>query len=111
MNNQAQKDESQRIAQTIAKQMGGTRRLQVMVGANSFTALKSGLQFRFKGSRKANCCRVTYDYGKDLYTFSLLRIGTIKTSFKVTEVCAYDEVYFDMLVNLFESETGLYLSL
>jgi hypothetical protein len=104
-------DERKRVATTIIRQMGGFGKLKAMVGANSFTILNSGVRFRFKGSRKANCCIVKLDYGQDLYTFELWKIGTARTNFKATKVYSLDGCYFDMLKPEFESFTGLYLSL
>lgn len=97
------------IANTIIAQMGGVNRLRVMTGAHTFVADENWVQFRFKGSRKANTCRVTYNYGLDLYTFELLQFSPTKMAFK--PVYKLEGVYFDMLIDLFEQETGLYLSL
>jgi hypothetical protein len=97
------------VATTIIEQMGGTRRLQAMVGAHDFLGDDKSAQFGFKGCRKANKCRVVYDYGSDLYTFELWHFN--KRTFDFKKVFELDGVYWDMLKSLFEEETGLYLSL
>ena len=98
--------EQKQIAVTIIKQLGGGR-MKAMTGAYGFVALKSGLQFRFRGSRKANSCRVILD-AMDTYTFELWKIGK-KTLPKM--VYQIDGGYDDMLIPLFEDYTGLRTSL
>jgi len=97
------------VAQTIITQMGGQRRLAAMVGASNFAGDNTSVQFSFKGSRKANKCRVEYDAGADLYTFQLWKWN--KRTLDLSKVYELEGVYFDMLIDLFESETELYLSL
>ena len=104
-------EDTQAVAQTIAKQMGGTNRLRAMVNARNFVAHSGdgGLSFKFSGSRKANFCRVMYDASIDLYNFELLRIHN--HGLDITPVYETKGAYDDMLIEMFESETGLYLSL
>lgn len=94
------------IAANIYHQLGGNQ-FKAMVGMYNGAYMNSGLVFRFKGSRKANCCRITYVPGSDLYTFELLKVHGI--NFK--EVYKLEGVYDDMLQDLFRSETGLDTSL
>lgn len=95
---------------TILQQMGGTGRLVAMTGAWNFLRgnEENGnpyLTFRFKASKKANYCKVTYCQGDDLYKveFGKIRMPNYK---KVSE---HEGIYCDMLIELFERETGLYL--
>jgi hypothetical protein len=101
------REERLQMAQTILAQMGGTGKLRAMVGATVFLALDAGVQFSFKGSDQANTCVVKYDEAFDLYTMELWAIQGASAE-KVFDV---DGLYFDMLVDTFEDETGLYLSL
>ena len=113
------------VAQTIVKQMGGQRRLNLMVGAHNWQMGgdehdRHFVSFHFKGSRSHNYCKVTLDYNSDLYIVS---IGQIRN--KTEEIVpgvkikmpTYKEkyncegVFFDQLIEIFERETGLYLSL
>ena len=99
----------QEIAQIIAAQMGGLKRLLVFTGAHSFTTIPNGLAFRIPGKGLAkdsiNLIRVELTPMDDyVMTFSRVRGGTVK------EVARHEGVYCDMLVDLFESTTGLYLS-
>ena len=103
-------EERLQIANTIIQQMGGTGRLKAMVGAHSFLATESGVMFQFKGSRKANRCRVTYLPGRDLYRLELLKYTPTRHS-HCPVIYEAEDIYFDMLKPIFEQETGLYLSL
>jgi hypothetical protein len=105
----AESEYRQQIAQTIIHQLGGSGKLKAMVNARGFIALKSGFQFKFSGSRKANGCKIIYNSGSDLYTFELWQIYPNSNRFK--KVYSLTDVYFDILIELFESYTGLYLHL
>lgn len=96
------------VAKTILAQMGGMRRLQLMVGAQAFVGDDNSVQFGFKGCRKANKCRVVLE-PSDTYRFELWKYS--KKTYDCTKVFEADDVYCDMLVEMFESETGLYLTL
>lgn len=92
------------IANTILRQMGGTGRLGLMVGAKNFVAIEDGVRFKI-GNRSINRIEIRLN-GKDLYDMKFLRIWGSKTTVKAE----HEDVYADMLVDLFEKETGLYLS-
>jgi hypothetical protein len=92
------------VATTICKQMGGISTLKMFVNARDFVSDYKSMMFKFSGSRKFNFCKVTYDYGMDLYTMSFIKIhGTSRKEEKI------EGVYCDMLVSLFEEKTGLFL--
>jgi hypothetical protein len=104
--------EAGEIAKTILAQMGGMRKLQTMIGAHNFGFEECdgrvSLKFNFKGSREHNVCKVILD-PDDTYTFQLWKLDMSKgTCIKTHETTG---VYCDMIISVFESETGLYLSL
>jgi len=96
------------VAQTILDQMGGTRRISLMVGASGFIGDTCSVQFSFKGSRKMNKIIVKLNEW-DTYDIEFWKINARKGEF--TRVSEARDVYFDQLISVFESETGLYLSL
>jgi hypothetical protein len=102
------------VAETVFAQMGGKGRLSAMVGAHNFSydardERRTVATFHFKGCRKANVCRVAYDYASDTYGFYLVRYSPKKLT--LTPVVAIDrDVYAEDLRRLFESNTGLYLT-
>lgn len=96
------------VANTIAQQLGGTGRLALMIGAKSFVGSENALTFRFAARAKngANTVRVALD-PSDTYTVTFFSCrGT-----SVKEKSSHSMVYNDSLRTVFESETGLYLSL
>jgi len=97
------------VANTIVAQMGNSiSRMTVMIGAHSFTSTDNSLTFKFKSRAKnaSNCVRVTLE-PSDTYTveFISLRGASMKTKGE------FHDVYAENLKSLFETETGLYLSL
>ena len=100
---------NQEIAQTIASQMGGLRRLQMFTGARDFVAIDNGLTFRIPGKGFAkdsiNVVRVILT-PMDEYNMEFLRLRGAT----LTLVKSCKGVYCDQLVELFEETTGLYLS-
>lgn len=100
--------ERQAVAQEILRQMGGMNRLKVFVGAWSFAAETNAVSFMFKGSRKAHYAKITLN-PSDTYNVEFGKIsrkGGVPSYAKVAE---HEFIYCDQLVELFESETGLYL--
>lgn len=79
-----------------------------MIGAHSFTARPNGVSFCFKAKSKngSNALRVTLD-PSDTYTVEFLRVH----GGKLTTKKVVSDVYCDQLTELFERETGLYLSI
>lgn len=96
------------VANTIIQQLGGANKLRAMIGAGPFLGDDNSVQFSFKGSRKANKCRITLDW-TDTYTVQLFRYSPKYCSGKM--VYELEGCYADMLIPVFESETGLYLRL
>jgi len=94
------------VAETILQQLGGTGALLAMVGAHDFVGDDHGVQFAFRGSRKANKCRIILT-ADDLYTVEFWRIRGLD----YVQVYEQDGLYADVLRTVFERETGLRLSL
>ena len=98
------------VAQTILDQMGGSRRLQVMLGVKMFNILATGnpgvgIQWPNKQRSKGNYVEIRLN-GADLYDVKFFnRGGTAPMKL----VKAYDDVYAEDLVNIFERQTGWYL--
>lgn len=100
------------IAETIFEQMGGKRRLAIMTGAKNFafhTRDNGDVAASFRVGRNAagiNHVEVILN-GLDLYdvTFRSIRGTSVKVKSESKGV------YADMLKDLFESATGLYLTL
>ena len=90
------------VATIIMKQIG----ISSMIGAKDYVILKNGLQFRWvaKAKNKSNCIQVTIN-GNDLYDVKFLYIRGVKC---VTR-SEHNNIYADMLISLFEQETGLFL--
>lgn len=105
---------SQYIAATIMEQLGGPRRLKMMIGAKNFMALpadasrRGGLQFTIPafGTPRVNVITVELN-NMDLYDvkFYFLR------SKQVSEVASAKDVFCDNLKSVVEKNTGLYLSM
>lgn len=99
---------NERNATTVA-QLGGFGKLSAMLGAYGFVYdnEKNSVQFKFRGSRKANAAVVTYDAGADLYSLRLCRVGRAGVK------CVLDLAGLDtaQMREAFERTTGLYLSL
>lgn len=94
------------IATTIANQLGGTGRLQLMIGARHFLASKTGLNFQFPrpGAGKPNFVRINLD-PSDTYT---VEFGSFHGS-SIKILAKFSDIYADGLIDLFERTTGLVL--
>lgn len=107
------REEQYQIAMTALRQLGNPGMMKAMIGLSNVmygeTDGKPYLQFDFKGCRKHNKCRIVYNPGLDLYNFELYQYrpksATCPQTYKA------ESVYADMLTDIFENETGLYLSL
>ena len=101
-------NQDRQIASTILDQMGGARRIGIMIGATLFQPIGSGVSFTWKarGKQNINACTITLE-PSDTYkvSFKRIRAGQIKV------IETFDDVYNDSLKELFERTTGLYLSL
>lgn len=97
---------SMEIAKTILSQLGG--KLVCMTGARDLIGHPDGLSFKFPAPTpsKGNHCQITL-LPSDTYrvTFRHLRSKHVKT------VVTFEGVYCDQLMDIFEQQTGLYLTL
>jgi len=92
--------------QETIRQLGGAGRLKMMVGAENFVGSEKALSFKFTGSEKFSHVRISLNEF-DAYGVEFMKIrGT-----KILNTETLDMVYADQLVEVFESKTGLYLSL
>ncbi|MCG3771463.1 MAG: hypothetical protein JW384_02649 [Nitrosomonadaceae bacterium] len=96
----------QEIGKTILAQMGGARRLQMMLGVTKFILLNNGVAFGWpnKTPTKGNYIEIRLN-GSDLYdaVFFMMGRGAKKP------VKSFDDVYAEDLVGIFERQTGWYL--
>lgn len=92
------------IANTTFQQLGG-RQAMFMISGKASTS-NDDLFIRFKGSRKSNVVKIHLN-GKDLYDVTFSKM----IKYELKEVSKYNDVYAEDLMNLFEKETGLYLTL
>lgn len=99
---------NQEIAQTILQQLGGKRRLKLMVSAWNFKVEYNSTSFRFMGSQVANYVKIIFD-PSDTYNLEFMLINTTQGVCEEKE--KFTMIYNDMLVNTFEEYTGLYLSI
>ena len=104
-------DVAREIASTIFSQLGGMNRLVAMTGAKNFAfnAKDDGTvaaSFRIgRNAKGVNHVEIVLN-GLDLYDVTFRRIhGT-----KVTVKAETSNAYGDMLKDLFESATGMYLT-
>lgn len=94
----------------LTNSINGGCRLSVMIGAKNFMRDERnytiGFKFTAKAKNKANYCRIKLN-ASDLYDieFVSIRGANVKT------VSTHSDLYADMLKSVFETETGLYLSL
>ena len=94
------------IASTILRQLGGNQFL-AMTGTYGLVAMENGMVAKLRRNQsKANHIKITLN-GMDVYDVKFINVRgtTIKT------VKEYENVYDDMLVSIFESETGMYTKL
>tara|TARA_B100000686_G_C16374588_1_gene754307 strand:- start:22 stop:351 length:330 start_codon:yes stop_codon:yes gene_type:complete len=105
----------QDVAETIINQLGGIGKLTAMIGADNFSVSQDpngenvDVSFTFKGCKAANTCTIRYDDASDYYNVDLLKFS--RKTFEYTNVFSTWGVEGGQLIELFESKTGLYLSL
>ena len=95
------------VANTIYRQLGGNK-FRVMTGAKNMVSFERGIGMRIgRNKTNANYMEVVLN-SMDLYDITFAKVtkyGEMKS------VKTYDNVYNDMLVEIFESHTGMYTSL
>ncbi len=97
------------VANTILAQLGGSGRLRAMIGASSFLGAPKALtvRFRCRNPRRINAIKIDLD-PSDTYSVSFWTV-TPKQMRMVGPVVR--DVYADILRQVIERTTGLYLSL
>ena len=96
------------VARTILEQLGGQKRLVVMTGAKNFVGGLNSVSFRLgQGAKnKINAVRIELS-PDDTYKVDFMNIrGTT-----IKQVASHEGVYADSLPDIFENDTGFYLSL
>lgn len=96
------------IAKTIIAQMGGMGKIKAMTGATNFVSTNKGVMFSFKGSKVANKVDISLT-PLDLYDVKFYKINMKNLEKSIIPVEEIEGVYNDMLVEIFEKTTGLYL--
>lgn len=94
------------IAGQIVEQLGGASRLMAMVGASGFVNIENGVQFKFKGSKVANCVRIELEID-DTYVVKFFKVKGIEVKQTRESIGAH----WSDLPRIFEISTGLALSL
>jgi hypothetical protein len=106
------------VAETILAQLGG-RRFVAMTGSSGFVSDGYTLRMRLaKNASKANRLDITLTpmdtYTMRFYRYTAPRMNSKTYEWsdaKVTEVAEYEDVYCDMLQDIFTSVTGMYTRL
>ena len=95
------------VATTILKQLGGNK-FRVMTGAKNFMDHGNALSMRIgRNSSNSNYLKITLN-DSDLYDVRFSKVTKMGEEKSVRE---FNDVYNDMLVEIFESHTGMYTSL
>ena len=107
------------VPNEILKQLGGNRFL-AMTGAKNLVGDGNTLRMKLpRNGSKANSLWITLDEGKELYSMRFFKYTPgrldIKTGKfiedKVTNEVVYQDVYFDMLQDIFTQHTKMYTCL
>jgi hypothetical protein len=92
----------------LTQSNNGVGRLVAMTGAKDFVKGSNFVQFGFKSCRKANKCSIELK-ADDTYTVRFYKYN--RRTLDCPLVHEFEGAYCDMLKEIFESFTGLYLSL
>jgi hypothetical protein len=109
------------IAATTINQLGGRSRLSAMINAKHFYSMEpmegtgdhGGVTFQFSGCRKARVCHIWLE-STDTYRMVLIKPATSRQIMEgKPDKIAYKQsmLMADSLKEVFESQTGLRLSL
>ncbi len=93
------------VAKTILEQLGG-RQFLLLTGSTNLVGSNNSLSMKLGKGAKGTHMRIVLDV-TDTYTLFLMKVraGTVK------EVAVEDMVYCDTLQDVFETMTGLYVTL
>lgn len=95
------------VGNIIAQQLGGVGRLRVMLNAKNIYAIENGLQFGFAGRRETGNKVVIKLEPSDTYRVEFWWVRGAKAVL----VKAFDDIYAEQLMDIFEKQTGLYLTM
>ena len=95
------------VAKTILSQLGGNK-FRMMTGAKNFLDHGDALSMKIgRNSSNSNYLKITLNM-MDLYDVHFSKVSKMGEEKSVKE---YNNVYNDMLVEIFESHTGMYTKL
>jgi hypothetical protein len=110
---QTERGNEMKPAEIIMQQLGGGRRLSIMIGARNFFSDNDGrtLLFSFPNKKRSapNFIQITLTERDDYRIEFGRKSRSAAIGYKV--IAEYDGIYCDQLVSLFEEVTGLYLTL
>lgn len=98
-----------RVSQMILQQLGG-RKFLSMTGAHSLTYGDNCLIFKLPTNPKKVTGVKIILTPMDDYTMEFINVGSVKQNFAVTKK-VINNVYFDMMQDIFTENTGLYTTL
>jgi hypothetical protein len=95
----------------LLAQLGSYRRLKMFIGAYAFVNSHQKLSFKFKGSKRFNCCTIALNDSDfyDLTFYKLVRKGGLFQELEDATV-SVKNIYGDQLLFTFQEQTGLLLS-
>ena len=95
------------VAKTILSQLGGNK-FRMMTGAKNFVDHGDALSMKIgRNSSNSNYLKITLNM-MDLYDVHFSKVSKMGEEKSVKE---YNNVFNDMLVEIFESHTGMYTKL
>jgi len=98
---------SMTVAKTILEQLGGNK-FRMMTGAKNFLGFTDGITMKIgRNSSNSNWLKITLN-SMDTYDMEFAKVTRMGEKKSVTE---YNNVYNDMLTDVFTKHTGMYTSL
>jgi hypothetical protein len=101
------------VVNGILELIGSPNKLKIVIGAKDFFKSYFGedkhpsIQFKFPRTNRLNCCQITLDVGKDLYSIEFFDIRKLG----IASHHVHSDIFCEDLVRIFQEKTGLYLSL
>lgn len=110
------KEQIEEIMMSLYEQLGGHK--FIVATGSKFTGYsedENGNLEQYislaRNASSANKLKITYDEGLDLYNVLFEKQTFSKKTFQISkkEIASYNGVYFDQLIPIFESVTGMYV--
>jgi hypothetical protein len=95
------------VANTILQQLGG-KRFVLMTGSSNFVCTENSLTFRVPSAKNKITHVVITLEPSDTYTVEFLNCRMTANGYKREVVSTHEDVYFDVLEDVFERNTRLY---